>query len=60
MENRILRLPEVMKTTGLPRSTIYLYMKEGEFPKQIQLTKRSVGWRSEDIQKFIDSREIAS
>ena len=59
-QNRILRLPEVMKITGLPRSTIYLYMKEGDFPKQIQLTKRSVGWRSKEVQKFIDSREIAS
>lgn len=59
-QNRILRLPEVIKITGLPRSTIYLYIEKGEFPKQVQLTKRSVGWRSKEVQEFIDSREIAS
>jgi len=51
---RILRIKEVMEVTGLPRSSIYYNMKEGLFPKQVQLTKKSVGWREEDIQKFLD------
>ena len=32
MQNRLLRLPEVMERTGLKRSTIYKYMNLGKFP----------------------------
>jgi len=60
MENRILRLPEVLAMTGLSRTTVYQYMKDGEFPKQVQLTKRSVGWRLKEIQAFLDSRLMVS
>jgi hypothetical protein len=30
--HRMVRLPEVIKATGLPRSTIYKLMAAGEFP----------------------------
>lgn len=49
----LLRLPEVKARTGLSRSTIYLKMSLGEFPKQIQLSKRCVGWSSEAIDDWI-------
>ena len=37
MEMKILRLPQVKEITGLSRSTIYLHMSEGSFPKKIDL-----------------------
>ncbi len=33
MEDRIIRIKEVINLTGIPRSTIYLYIAKGEFPK---------------------------
>ena len=56
----ILRLPQVKNQTGLSRSTIYLRIAEGSFPKQINLGGRAVGWESEDIQTWIKQRIAAS
>ena len=58
----ILRLPEVMARTGLPRSTIYHKMSLDEFPQSINLGLRSVGWIAEEVEEWIeqcieDSRE---
>lgn len=37
MTNTILRLPAVKTLTGLSRSTIYLRMADGTFPKAVSL-----------------------
>ena len=53
---RFLRLPEVQEMTGLSTSTIYRWMTEGTFPKQIQLGSRSVVWLESDVTKWMDQR----
>jgi prophage regulatory protein len=53
---RFLRLPEVMSRTGLSRTDIYRKMEDGAFPKVIPLGKRSVAWRSDEIDAWIDER----
>ena len=50
MSNNILRLPQVKSKTGLPTSGIYKRISEGEFPKQINLGGRSVGWLESEIE----------
>lgn len=57
---RICRLSEVIARTGLPRSTIYELMHNGDFPSQVQLARRSVGWVESEIEDWIDSRIDAS
>lgn len=52
---KIIRLKEVMGLTGLARSTVYKYVKEGQFPKQVCLGARSVGWVESEIQDWIRS-----
>ena len=56
MVYHILRLPQVKHQTGLSRSTIYLRIGEGSFPKQINLGGRAVGWESRAIQTWIKQR----
>jgi len=56
MAKQLIRLPQVIKQTGLSRSMIYLLIKRGEFPPPIKLTERSVAWNSEGIDKWIDDR----
>ena len=58
--NRILKLPEVIRVSGLARSTIYLRMKEKTFPTPIKLGERSVGWIEEEIQNWINQQIEAS
>lgn len=56
MADIILRLPQVKQITGLSRSTIYLLISKGNFPKQIKLGERAVGWVDEDINKWISQK----
>ena len=53
---RLVRLAEVIHSTGRSRSSIYSDIKEGVFPKPIKIGKRAVAWSSEDITKWIDDR----
>ena len=54
--NKIIRLYEVESKTGLSSSTIYLQIKEKQFPPSISLGKRAVGWLVSDIEEWIDQR----
>lgn len=56
MAQRILRLPEVKDRTGLSRSSIYNFIKAGNFPAPIPLSSRAIGWDSEAIDAWIKSR----
>lgn len=53
---RIIRLRDVMSSTGLARSTIYKYIVEGTFPKSVSLGDRSVGWVEGEVHDWILSR----
>lgn len=56
----ILRLPTVKARTGLSRSTIYLRIAEGTFPKAINLGGRAVGWVETEIQEWLQVQIEAS
>ncbi len=53
MATAILRLPTVKARTGLSRSTIYLRISEGRFPKPVALGGRAVGWIEEEIDDWL-------
>lgn len=48
-----IRLKDVIKSTGLARSTIYKYMDEGTFPKTVSLGERCVAWVEGEVQDWI-------
>ena len=52
----ILRRKQVEKRTGLSRSTIYLRIQEGTFPRQINLGARAVGWLENEIEAWLTAR----
>jgi len=52
----LLRLTQVKARTGLSRSTIYLRIKAGEFPTQVSLGPRAVGWLEAEIERWIEIR----
>lgn len=49
----ILRRRQVQVRTGLSRSTIYAFIKAGEFPKQVRLGPRAVGWLECEVNDWI-------
>lgn len=56
MTKTILRLPQVISRTGIARSTIYQKMNNDQFPQQINLGTRAVGWLEQDIEEWISQR----
>jgi prophage regulatory protein len=53
----ILRRKQVENRTGLSRSTIYLRISQGAFPKPIGLGGgRAVGWIDAEIDAWLKSR----
>lgn len=55
--HRALRIQQVVDVTGLGRSTIYLMVSEGRFPKQRRLGVRAVGWLAEDVFRWLAERD---
>ena len=58
-EVRILRRPDVCVATGLRPAQISRLEAKGKFPQRLRLSARAVGWRSDDVQSWIDSRPLA-
>jgi len=51
-----LRLPAVMKMTGLGRSTIYRMVAAKTFPSPVKIANRAIAWRRADLDLWSDSR----
>ena len=50
----LLRIDDVMATLGVGRTSIYnLLRNDPTFPKPIQLTKRCVAWKREEIEVWV-------
>ncbi|ABI38775.1 phage transcriptional regulator, AlpA [Shewanella sp. MR-4] len=50
---KLIRIKDVIDTTGLARSTIYKYVDKGIFPKAVTLGLRAVAWVESEIQGWI-------
>ena len=53
---QFLRLPEVIKLTGLCRSSIYQMEAEERFPHRVPIGLRAVGWVESEIQDWLRRR----
>ena len=53
---RFLRLPEVMRRSGLPRASIYEQMAQGNFTKPVPLTLRTRGWIESEVEEWRQAR----
>lgn len=56
MTQALLRLPEVIRRTGMSRSEIYRREALGEFPHRISLGARSVAWPETSVSEWIAER----
>lgn len=52
----LIRRKEVERLTALSRSRIYDLMKQGAFPKPVNLGAMSVAWVEAEIQQWIAAR----
>ena len=54
--DRLLRLPEVERLTGLRRSAIYEQMQRGVFPRSVKAGRRTATWPESAVQSWIADR----
>ena len=59
--NGLIRLKDLQKRIGLSKASIYQLIAQELFPRPVKLTPsgRAVGWKTVDIEGWIDSREPA-
>ena len=49
-------VPEVIKMTGCPRSTILKYSRLGQFPKEVRLLGNRIAFNRADVEAWIETR----
>ena len=54
----LLRMDAVVSITGLARSTIYRLVADAKFPPPVRLSKRAIGWRRIDVERWSDARQV--
>jgi len=47
------RIKDVVRMTGLSRSTIYRLIAKNQFPKQFKISMHSIAWRTSAIEQWI-------
>jgi len=56
MQQELLRLPAVLTRVGWGRSTLYMKVKNGEFPPPIALGPRARAWISSEVDGWIQEK----
>jgi prophage regulatory protein len=56
----LMRMPTVIRWTGLGRSTIYRLIAEHRFPAPVVLATRAVAWRRVDLERWSEARPNAT
>jgi prophage regulatory protein len=63
MPDSIVRMKEVLRRTGLSKTSLYRAMKAQLFPAPVKLLdlpeSQSVGWRESQVTAWIESRKPA-
>jgi prophage regulatory protein len=56
IDQRLLRLSEVKRLTGLSRATLYRLQAAGQFPRQVKLGARASAWVQGAVLAWIAAR----
>lgn len=51
-----LRMPQLVKLTGLTKITIHRMVKTGQFPKPAKISPKLVGWPVSEIEAWVQQR----
>lgn len=58
-QDRVVRIKEVVKLTGISRTSLYRAMAAGTFPRQVDIGMRATAWMLSDVQAWLASRRTA-
>lgn len=57
MDDRLVRIKEINERFCIPISTIWDWVKKGNFPKPIKLGERFTVWKESDLNEWLDSKQ---
>jgi prophage regulatory protein len=58
--DQILRPRDVIRITGLGRTTLWRGVKAGTFPRPVRLTSSTIGWCQTDLARWLAERRAAA
>jgi len=53
--DRLLRLPQVLEIVPVSKSTWWLRVKEGRYPKPVKLSRRCTAWKMSDVMALLEN-----
>ncbi len=56
MPDRLIRTTEVLRMTGLSRTSIWRLERQGDFPARRQVSGNAVAWLESEVLEWITSR----
>lgn len=56
-DDRILTTKEVLARIPLDRSTLFVWSRDGKFPKPLRLGSHRIGWRLSAVMRWIEDAE---
>jgi prophage regulatory protein len=60
MQKRLYRVTELSNMLSIGKSTIWAWVKEGRFPKPIQISSRMTVWTEDDLQCWLNEKDQAN
>jgi prophage regulatory protein len=57
MQDKLIRLNELSEQFSIPKSTIWHWVKTGQFPKPIKLGIRFTAWRVSELNAWLDAKQ---
>ena len=57
MVKRLMNVKEVCEAMGLSRVTIWRLVKDGKFPKPLEISQRKRAWPVTDVEQYLSDRE---
>jgi prophage regulatory protein len=55
----LIRLPQVLRCTGLSRATLYRLARVGAFPRPVKIGPRASAWRAHEVADWVATRPSA-
>ena len=55
-DDRLIRMPEVQRLTGLGRSSLYAMARDGRFVRPIKLSERASAWPESKVKAWVAQR----
>lgn len=57
-KKRFYRINQLSEMLSVSKSTIWNWVRKGSFPQAIKLAENTTAWRSEDVDAWINSRNM--